>query len=200
MQRLCLRVPQHAFCFSRLHEARLVELGVNGPVTRLEGEYDGPPAVDDAARPSRWSCSPAGISPRSACLPIPPAIRQPARRGPIFAVRSTATGPSARALLRLVSELGLEEVIDAPGFVEAERIEAALARALCLLLPSRREGYGLVVLEAAARGTPSIVVRGPDNAATELVEEGVNGFVAPSASPEDLARAIAAVAAAASLH
>ena len=55
---------------------------------------------------------------------------------------------------------------------------------MCLVLPSRREGYGLVVVEAAALGTPSVVVRGPDNAATELVEDGKNGFVAPSADPE----------------
>ena len=53
-----------------------------------------------------------------------------------------------------------------------------------MLLPSRREGYGMVVVEAAARGTPSIVVAGEDNAATELIEEGVNGFVAPSADAE----------------
>jgi glycosyltransferase involved in cell wall biosynthesis len=36
-------------------------------------------------------------------------------------------------------------------------------------------------------------VRDPDNAATELVEEGVNGFIAASASPEDLADAIVRV-------
>ena len=34
---------------------------------------------------------------------------------------------------------------------------------------------------------------GPDNAAVELVEDGVNGFVAASASPEDLADAIVRV-------
>ncbi len=51
-----------------------------------------------------------------------------------------------------------------------------MRRALCLLLPSRREGYGLVVVEAAARGTPSVVVAGEDNAAIELIEEGVNGL------------------------
>ena len=39
----------------------------------------------------------------------------------------------------------------------------------------------MVVVEAAARGTPSVVVAGEDNAATELIEEGVNGFVAASA-------------------
>ncbi len=62
-----------------------------------------------------------------------------------------------------------------------------------MLLPSRREGYGLVVIEAASRGTPSVVVAGPDNAAVELVDDGVNGFVAASASPEDLAAAIVRV-------
>jgi glycosyltransferase involved in cell wall biosynthesis len=38
-----------------------------------------------------------------------------------------------------------------------------------------------------------VVVRGADNAAVELIEEGVNGVVAASASPEDLAAAIARV-------
>jgi glycosyltransferase involved in cell wall biosynthesis len=59
-----------------------------------------------------------------------------------------------------------------------------------MLLPSRREGYGMVVVEAAALGTPSVVVSDPDNAATDLVSEGENGYVAASARPEDLAAAI----------
>jgi glycosyltransferase involved in cell wall biosynthesis len=80
--------------------------------------------------------------------------------------------------------------VDAPGFVSEERLRSSLRRALCLALPSRREGYGLVVIEAAALGVPSVVVRAPDNAATELVEEGENGAVADSAEPEELAAAI----------
>src|SRR5207244_7024934 len=68
-----------------------------------------------------------------------------------------------------------------------------LKTALCLVLPSRREGYGLAVVEASAHATPAVVVRDPDNAATELVDEGQNGFIAPTASPEDLAAAIVAV-------
>jgi glycosyltransferase involved in cell wall biosynthesis len=59
-----------------------------------------------------------------------------------------------------------------------------------MVLPSRREGYGMIVVEAAACGTPSVVVRAPDNAAVELIEEGVNGVVAASAEPEALADAI----------
>ena len=40
----------------------------------------------------------------------------------------------------------------------------------------------MVVVEAAARATPSIVVAGEDNAAIELIEEGVNG-VSPGRRP-----------------
>jgi glycosyltransferase involved in cell wall biosynthesis len=53
-----------------------------------------------------------------------------------------------------------------------------------------REGYGLVVVEASALGTPSVVVDGPDNAAVELVEEGENGAIAPTPSPEAVADAV----------
>jgi glycosyltransferase involved in cell wall biosynthesis len=102
-------------------------------------------------------------------------------------------GPERGAVLEAIARLGLEDVVEAPGFVSTEVVEHDLARALCMVLPSSREGYGLVVVEAAANGTPSVLVAGEDNAATELVEEGVNGFVAPSAAPEDLAAAIVRV-------
>jgi glycosyltransferase involved in cell wall biosynthesis len=59
-----------------------------------------------------------------------------------------------------------------------------------MVLPSRREGYGMIVIEAAALGTPSIVVADPDNAAADLVLDGENGYVALSAAPEDLAATI----------
>ena len=42
VQALCLRVPQRAFCFSRLYAARLRAERLNGELTVLEGEYAGP--------------------------------------------------------------------------------------------------------------------------------------------------------------
>ena len=71
-----------------------------------------------------------------------------------------------------------------------------IARAACVATASEREGYGLIIVEAAARGTPSVVVKGPENAATELVVEGVNGAIASGASPSHLASAILRVVAA----
>ena len=85
--------------------------------------------------------------------------------------------------------------MSAPGFVERRVLDEALGTALCFVLPSEREGYGLVVVEAAARGVPVVVVAGPDNAATELVEDGTNGAVRAS-GPTSLADAILRVRAA----
>ncbi len=84
-------------------------------------------------------------------------------------------------MLAAIARHGLQEVVRAPGFVDSRHgRRGRCARALCMLLPSRREGYGLVVVEAAAQATPQRRGRGRDNAAIELVEEGVNGVVAPS--------------------
>jgi len=102
-------------------------------------------------------------------------------------------GPERAALDAAIAEHGLAGTVAAPGFVDGATVEAEMRRALCVLLPSRREGYGMVVVEAAARGTPSIVVAGEDNAATELIAEGVNGTIAARADAQSIADAIVRV-------
>jgi glycosyltransferase involved in cell wall biosynthesis len=190
VQTLCLRVPQRAFCFSQLHARRLREAPVNGELTVLEGEYAGPleprqpvpaePVVVFAGRHIPEKRVPALVPALAVARE-----RIPELRGEIF-----GDGPERDEVLRLRAQHGLEAALEVPGFVDAERVESALARALCMVLPSRREGYGLVVVEAAALGTPSVVVAAPDNAAVELIEDGENGFVASSSAPADLAEAI----------
>jgi glycosyltransferase involved in cell wall biosynthesis len=105
-------------------------------------------------------------------------------------------GPDRDQVLGQIGEHGLDGIVDAPGFAPADEVHETMRRALCHLFPSEREGYGIVVVEAAAIGTPTVVVEGPDNAAAELVDDGENGLVARSADPADLADAILRVAAA----
>jgi glycosyltransferase involved in cell wall biosynthesis len=119
-----------------------------------------------------------------------PAIALARERVPALRCEIYGDGPERPAVEELIAEQGLEHAITSHGFVTSKELAGALSRALCMALPSRREGYGLIVVEAAAAGIPSVVAAGPDNAATELVEDGVNGVVAPSATPEDLANAI----------
>ena len=125
-----------------------------------------------------------------------PAIARARARVPELRGEILGDGPARPEVLRLIAEHALERRGGGTGFVDEDRLRSTLRRALCLALPSRREGYGLVVVEAAALGVPSVVVRGPDNAATELVEEGENGAVADSVEASDLADAILRVHAA----
>jgi glycosyltransferase involved in cell wall biosynthesis len=178
VQRLCLRVPQRAFCFSRLHARRLTEFGLRSEPTVLEGEYAG--SLDGKEpQPAQPVAVFAGRHiPEKRAPALIPAIARARERLADLRGKVLGDGPDRG------------EVLDVPGFVSSEEVDDALATALCMVLPSRREGYGLIVVEASSLGTPSVVVRDPDNAATELVDEGVNGFIAESASAEDLAAAI----------
>jgi glycosyltransferase involved in cell wall biosynthesis len=193
VQRLCMRVRQRAFCFSHLHERRLREEGFPFEVTVLEGEYAGGSSVT-APEPADAVVVFAGRHiPEKRVPSVVGAVAKARERLPNLRAVIFGDGPGRLEVLRRIEELGVAEAIEAPGFVPEDRVEAELRHALCLLLPSRREGYGLVVVEAAAGGTPSIVVRDPDNAATELIDHGQNGFVVESAEPNDLADAIVQV-------
>ncbi len=193
VQLACARLPQQAFCFSRLHARRLEQEGLRGSVRVLEGEYAGSlqapvaraadPVVVFAGRMIAEKRAPAGVAGVVAA-----ARRIPGLRGIFF-----GDGPERERVLAEIERQHAGGYIQAPGFVASEEVDEALRSATCMLLPSRREGYGMVVVEASARGTPSVVVADEDNAATELIAEGVNGTVAASATPETLAEAIVRV-------
>ena len=192
VQRLCVRVPQRAFCFSRLVEKRLAAERVHGGVTLLEGQFEG--TASTAPLPAEPVVVFAGRHiPEKDPVAVVHAIAKaretiPELRGAIY-----GDGPERPKVLTAIAEHGLEGVVEAPGFVDEEVIEDALARALCLVLPSRREGYGLVVVETLSKGTPVVLVRSEDNASTELIEEERNGFVTADASAAALAAAVVGV-------
>ena len=193
VQSLCLRAPQRAFCFAQLHAERLRACRVNGPVAVLEGEYDGPLDARSPVPAEPVVVFAGRHIPEKRVPALVPAIARARESVPGLRCMVFGDGPERGAAERAIRDAGLDEIVEMRGFVDPETVDAALRTALCMVLPSRREGYGMVVVEASAAATPSVVVRDPDNAATELVEPGVNGFVAESASPEDLAAAIVQV-------
>jgi glycosyltransferase involved in cell wall biosynthesis len=193
VQALCVRVPQRAFCFSELYARRLREQGVNGELTVLHGEYAGSleprgpapaePVIVFAGRHIPEKRPAALVAAMAPLRELAPGVR-----AVIF-----GDGPERPHVQAAVAAHGVGDLVDVPGFVATEELQSTLRRALCMVLPSRREGYGLVVIEAASLGVPSVVVAHPDNAAVELVEDGVNGVIAPSADPRALAEAVARV-------
>jgi glycosyltransferase involved in cell wall biosynthesis len=193
VQRACARLPQHAFCFSELHAERLRDLGIREPPTLLRGLHPGPTARPTPAPASTEVVFAGRLIPAKRAVAIPPAVARAAGDVPGLGAAIFGDGPQRAALDAAIAALPDPGLVRAPGFVHAEVVEAAQRTALCTVLPSSREGYGLVVVESAALGVPTIVVAGEDNAAVELVQDGVNGVVAPSAEPGDLARAIVRV-------
>jgi len=193
VQRLCALVPQRAYCFSELHAQRLREEGLRGAVTVLRGLYgeQTPPAVAIEADPVVLFAGRL-IPEKQAPLGVR-AIARARQRIEGLQGEFLGDGPERAALEAEIERERMQGVIRARGFTDAETLDREMRRALCVLLPSRREGYGMVVVEAAARATPSVVVAGEDNAAAELIAEGVNGTVAESSDPESIAAAIVRV-------
>ena len=122
---------------------------------------------------------------------LPAALVQARRRHPTLRLVVLGSGPETDALRAAADLAGVSDFVEIRGRVDDRDLTATFASAAVLVNPSAREGFGLVVAEAAAHGVPSVVVAGEDNAAVELIEDGVNGFVARSAGPADLGDAIA---------
>jgi glycosyltransferase involved in cell wall biosynthesis len=190
VQRACARIPQRAFCSSRLHARRLVELGIRGEPTILRGQWTGSQERPTPRPPEPLVVFAGRMIPEKHAPAIVPAIVTARERVPELKAVIFGEGPDLELVRAEIARLGAQDAIETPGFAPEETVEDTMARATCLLLPSTREGYGMVVIEAAAKGVPSVLVAAPDNASTEHITEGVNGFVAPDLSPQALADAL----------
>lgn len=101
-------------------------------------------------------------------------------------------GPLDHALRTAIAAHGLEGKIRLPGFLPAEDVSRMLADALCLVLPSIEEQWGLVVNEALAFSLP-VIVTDAVGARDALVRTLDNGFVVEPNSPDGLAQAMHAL-------
>jgi glycosyltransferase involved in cell wall biosynthesis len=190
IQYACVKLRQRAFCFSQLHAERLRAGGLHGDVTVLPGEYAGSTERPEPAPAEPLLVFAGRQIPEKRVTALVPMMERLRPPHPELRCEIFGDGPERPALVEAIAARGLGEVTEVRGFVESDEVEAAMRRALCHVLPSRREGYGMVVIEAASVGTPSVVARDPDNAAVELVEDGVNGVIAESAEPDALAAAV----------
>jgi glycosyltransferase involved in cell wall biosynthesis len=80
-------------------------------------------------------------------------------------------------LRELATELGVRERVAFVGFVSEEQKHTLLCSAWLALTPSLKEGWGLTIVEAAARGTPTVAFRQAGGVG-EALSDGVTGVLA----------------------
>jgi glycosyltransferase involved in cell wall biosynthesis len=99
-------------------------------------------------------------------------------------------GSEKKNLEALTQKLNLEKNIKFLGFLENhDDVYALMKSSKVFVLPSTREGFGIVVIEANVCGVPVITINHSDNAARDLIEEGKNGFVC-QLNEEEIAKRI----------
>ncbi|VVB97039.1 D-inositol-3-phosphate glycosyltransferase [uncultured archaeon] len=86
-------------------------------------------------------------------------------------------GPEKERLVGLAAGRGLLSNVNFFGSLGYDEVIARIKSSKILALPSTREGFGIVVLEAFACGVPVITVKGDRNAACELVNEKTGSVV-----------------------
>lgn len=86
------------------------------------------------------------------------------------------TGYAAQELKRMAADLNLQDHVTFAGAVaDRERLKAYYLAADLFLFPSLYDNAPLVVREAAALHTPSLLLK--DSTASEIITDGINGFV-----------------------
>jgi glycosyltransferase involved in cell wall biosynthesis len=112
---------------------------------------------------------------------------------PNVTAKIVGNGPEESRLKQLACELELMDAVTFSPFIEDhDELLSNMKASDVFVLPSVREGFSLVVVEANAVGVPVITTNHTNNAARHLIVEGANGYaVEPTA--EALAVKILAV-------
>ena len=106
--------------------------------------------------------------------------------------RQVGDGWWAPNLRAAATELGVGDHVTFHGHVDETAKHAVLARSQVHLMPSRTEGWGLAVIEAAQHGVPTVGYRSSAGLQDSVVD-GVTGLLADT--PAGLVEAVGSIVA-----
>ena len=96
------------------------------------------------------------------------------------------TGDDQSRLKAVASELGVEDRVTFWGVLDDARLAAAYEDCDVFVMPSKKEGLGIVFLEAMLRGKPCI--GGAHGGTPEVIEHGKSGFLVEYGDVDALVR------------
>jgi glycosyltransferase involved in cell wall biosynthesis len=110
------------------------------------------------------------------------------RNGVRFRLCVVGDGPLVEEIEKSSVRLGLTDVVTMERYVAHSRVHGFFERSAIFVLPSRREGVSVALLEAMSAGCLCIVSDIPDN--RDLIQHMDNGLVFRVNDEEDLAKKI----------
>lgn len=106
------------------------------------------------------------------------------KKHPQVKCKIIGNGPSETYLKDITSSMALEKNIIFKDFCEnQDELYSMIKSSSALILPSKREGFGIIVIEANACGVPVITLDYPMNAAKDLINKD-NGWLVSDDSEE----------------
>lgn len=105
-----------------------------------------------------------------------------------FHITYVGSGQQISVIEDKVREYSIARQVTVLGKIPREEIKAKYDKAQCMIMISRGEAYGLVYLEAMARGCITIASR--DEGMDGVIKDGVNGFLCRAGDYEELASVI----------
>jgi asparagine synthase (glutamine-hydrolysing) len=183
---------------SRYTARRLSEWGIPAERTRIlpaavDGEVFRPVDAPEPSRPpTLLTLARLDASERSKgvdhVIGLMPALR---RRYPTLRYAVCGDGDDVPRLRALAQRLGVGDAVEFRGHVPDETLPATLGGADVFVMPSRNEGFGIVLLEAMACGVP-VVACGLEGSGEALLEGRLGALVDPDA-PGELEAAVLTV-------
>ncbi len=113
------------------------------------------------------------------------AIASLKRELPDIRVEFVGAGPLQESCRQLARDLGVERHCAFVSWMSHAEVLRKMASAAVAVLPSRSEAFGRVNLESMAVGTP--VLASDVGGISEIVQDGINGFLIPPEDPHALA-------------
>lgn len=97
-------------------------------------------------------------------------------------------GTEREKLERMAQELGVSKAVHFTGEVSNTEVLSEMSKARFFCMPSVREGFGIVYLEAMVSGCITIGTQGEGIA--DLIKTGQNGFLVPPEDPDAIAEVV----------
>ena len=105
-----------------------------------------------------------------------------------FHLTYVGEGDELGTIREKIRQLGLQGKVELLGRIPRDKIVEQYDKADCMVMISRWEAYGLVYLEAMARGCITIASR--NEGFDGIIQDGVNGFLCKAGDAEELSSVV----------